>query len=151
MSRLLLVEDYPPLAKVVAIGLQRLGHEVERAGNLERAKQFAGPFDLAILDLELPDGDGVELAGFLFEKGTVAQVVFFTASRDAALRSAALEFGPIVEKDRGTEELSRKVVELLQMLQISREAVAVGAEVNPVDGAPRTSRKFSGLRRKVDG
>lgn len=145
MARLLLVEDYPPLAKVVAIGLQRLGHEVERAGTLERAKQISGPFDLAILDLELPDGDGVELAGWLAEQGTTAQVVFFTASRDAALREAAEEFGTIVEKDDGSEKLGQRVTELLQLPAKRR---AVGASEGS-DGAVFT-RKFSGLRRKVD-
>ncbi len=148
MSRVLLVEDYPPLAKVVAIGLQRLGHDVERAANLARAKECEGPFDLAVLDLELPDGDGVELAAWLFERERAQQVVFFTASRDVALRAAALEFGRIVDKDLGTERLTTAVGEVLAAVA---QEHAVGDTGGARDTGAASVRKFSGLRRKVDG
>src|SRR5688572_21742516 len=45
VARVLVLEDYPPLAKVIAIALRRSGHDVERAGSIQRAKASDGAFD----------------------------------------------------------------------------------------------------------
>ncbi|MEZ4372631.1 MAG: response regulator [Polyangiaceae bacterium] len=66
MTRVLVVEDYPPLATVVAIALRRsTGHEVVRVGSVQRAAAAVTEhpaFDVVVMDIDLPDGSGVELA-----------------------------------------------------------------------------------------
>lgn len=65
MRRILLVEDHVDTAKLMSRFLKlRLGATVNRAGTISEARQNfeeAGPFDLIISDIGLPDGTGNEL------------------------------------------------------------------------------------------
>ena len=89
MPRVLVIEDYPPLAKVLAIALRRAGFEAVRVGSLTRARHVEGIFDAAIADIDLPDGSGVEVVRDLRSSGRVGVVVFYTANQDDADREAA--------------------------------------------------------------
>ncbi len=126
VARVLVVEDYPPLAKVVAIAVHREGHKVERVGSVSRALAIPGTFDLAIIDLDLPDGPGTELAEELMCQGRASGVIFFTSTRDQALLRAAELLGSIVDKESGIEELMVRVRR--EIAQRERLARAVGAE-----------------------
>ncbi len=105
MPRVLVVEDYPPLATVLAIGVGRLGHEVVRVGSAQRARGADGDFDCAIVDIDLPDGCGVELAEELLASKRTAGVVFYTATRDQALRTRARGLGTVVDKSEPLQGL----------------------------------------------
>jgi two-component system OmpR family response regulator len=61
--RLLLVEDHAPLAEALSDGLRRAGFAVDHAADAAAARELAalGGHDLALLDLGLPDGDGLTL------------------------------------------------------------------------------------------
>jgi two-component system KDP operon response regulator KdpE len=61
--RVLVVEDEPEIRQFVCLALQRDGFEVHEAGTVGRGLIEAGTRrpDLLVLDLGLPDGDGVEL------------------------------------------------------------------------------------------
>jgi DNA-binding response OmpR family regulator len=64
MPRILIVEDDPAVRDVLKIALEREGMTVEAVSNGERAlKSFrdAGTLDLVILDIMLPDLDGITL------------------------------------------------------------------------------------------
>ncbi|AVS74105.1 response regulator transcription factor [Paracidovorax cattleyae] len=56
--RILLVEDDPVLSRTMAQGLERAGHRVELAQNVEDAQHWwaVQPFDAVLLDLNLPHG-----------------------------------------------------------------------------------------------
>lgn len=140
MGRILVVEDYPPLATVIAISLKRLGHEVVRVGSVQRARRVEGPFEAAVLDVDLPDGSGIDLARTLLDSELVQSAIFFTATRDAEARAAALRVGPVVDKTIGVEELARVVGETLELTT----AKAVGAPDVVLHASGR-----SGTRRKV--
>jgi len=62
MSRLLLIDDDARLAEMVGSYLERNGHVVEHAGSLAagREKLRHGSYDALLLDLMLPDGDGLD-------------------------------------------------------------------------------------------
>src|SRR3954469_6458803 len=70
-STILLVDDDEVLSQVLRRVLARQGHTVVEAGNVEQALRLAGEHhpQLGLLDLCLPDGDGVELACRLQEQG----------------------------------------------------------------------------------
>jgi two-component system, OmpR family, response regulator VicR len=144
MSRVLVVEDHPPLATVVAIGLRRLGHEVVRVGSVERALSAEGVFDGAVVDIELPDGTGVELARELLDSDRVQTVIFYTATRDPVLKVEALKLGPIVDKMGNLEEL-------LEIASSELERVAAVAAAAGGGEAAVTSHRNapSGTRRRV--
>ncbi|WP_053202103.1 response regulator transcription factor [Jiangella muralis] len=61
--RILLVEDDPDLADVVALGLRNESYAVDHAGTAAAAEELLTTtgYDVACLDLGLPDGDGLEL------------------------------------------------------------------------------------------
>lgn len=63
--RVLIVEDNDRLAKLMAEGLQRRGFSCDIAGNLTDADSAmdGAAYDAIILDLGLPDGDGVDWLG----------------------------------------------------------------------------------------
>jgi DNA-binding response OmpR family regulator len=145
VPRLLIVEDYPPLATVLAITFQRLGYTVERVGRVERARQTTAVHDHAIIDIELPDGDGVELAAALVASGRARHVVFFTATRDAHRIHLAEQIGPVVDKDGGVDHLVAVVERELSPSARTRElARAVGGADLDVETSDR-----SGTRPRV--
>jgi two-component system copper resistance phosphate regulon response regulator CusR len=61
--RILLVEDDPELAELVALGLRNESYAVDVAGSRAEAEALlvAVGFDVACFDLGLPDGDGLDL------------------------------------------------------------------------------------------
>ena len=64
MGRILIIEDDPSQQRVLRSCLQRLGHEVLCVARVDEgfAKIDAGePFDLIILDRQLPDGEGLQV------------------------------------------------------------------------------------------
>lgn len=81
---ILLVEDDATLRRAVSRGLTEQGYDVQAAGSLERARTLAGARapDLALLDLGLPDGDGLSLLRELRERWPSLPILLLTA-RDA--------------------------------------------------------------------
>jgi DNA-binding response OmpR family regulator len=61
MNRILIVDDDPGLARVMAISLSRAGFEIVTAGSLEDARRQVGPFAVIVADVRLPNGDGRHL------------------------------------------------------------------------------------------
>jgi DNA-binding response OmpR family regulator len=61
-ARILIVEDDPAIRSAAGISLRKIGHEVRGVGSLKEAEaELAHPTDLLILDLNLPDGNGLDL------------------------------------------------------------------------------------------
>jgi CheY-like chemotaxis protein len=69
-TRVLIVDDYPDIARTASVLFQLLGFEVEIAYDGEAAVEAAHAFapDVAILDIGLPGLNGFELAGTLRKK-----------------------------------------------------------------------------------
>jgi two-component system OmpR family response regulator len=61
VKRILIVDDDPSLANLMAITLRRGGFAVETAGSLASARLHPGPFDGIVADVRLPNGDGRHL------------------------------------------------------------------------------------------
>lgn len=79
MSRILLIEDHPSLGEAIAEYLRRAGHTVDLAPTLAAARSLLADvvgFDLVLLDLGLPDGDGLD---FLRQRTSPAPVLVLTA------------------------------------------------------------------------
>jgi DNA-binding response OmpR family regulator len=93
--RLLLVEDNDRLAEFVGKGLGDSGFTLDRAGNLAEAgfALAAGQFDAIVLDLGLPDGDGVEWLKSQRAAGLRFPVLMLTARGSTAEKVAGLNAG----------------------------------------------------------
>lgn len=92
---LLLVEDDPTVADVVAGLLRAQGHRVVHAphGLAALAEAAQGRFDAALLDLDLPGMDGLALARTLRAQGFAAPLLAVTARADADAEPAARAAG----------------------------------------------------------
>jgi DNA-binding response OmpR family regulator len=82
--RLLLIEDNLRLAELIREGMVALGFAVDHCATLAAARSAlaSAPFDLVLLDLGLPDGDGLDLMRSQRRRGMDTPVLVITA-RDA--------------------------------------------------------------------
>jgi DNA-binding response OmpR family regulator len=87
----LLVEDEPRIARPIVEGLTREGFEVTHATTLAEARQ-APEADLVLLDLRLPDGDGLDLAREL-RAGSNVPILITTARGEEVDVIVGLEIG----------------------------------------------------------
>jgi DNA-binding response OmpR family regulator len=110
---LLLVEDDPRLADLVARLLSGERHLVERAGDGATALDMseAPGLDAIVLDVGLPDISGLEVARRLRARGSVIPILMLTARDSVADRVAGLDAGAddYLVKPFAIEELSARV------------------------------------------
>jgi two-component system KDP operon response regulator KdpE len=123
-TRVLVVEDEADIRRFVRLALQAEGHEVHEADGLQRGLIDAGTRrpDLVILDLGLPDGDGIDLIRGLRGWSQVP-VIVLSARTGEADKIAALDAGAddYLAKPFGTGELLARV-----RAQLRRHAQAAG-------------------------
>ena len=98
VKRVLLVEDHAMFREGLTLLLEwRLGLESMEAGSLDEGHRVLGAakgmVDLAIIELDLPDGDGSELIERLHQSEPHVPIVAFTAERSLARYARALEAG----------------------------------------------------------
>jgi two-component system copper resistance phosphate regulon response regulator CusR len=93
--RLLLVEDEIDIQGFLRRSLQEAGYEVEVAPDAKTAEQLAveSRFDILVVDLGLPDRDGISLILRLRELGLKAPVLILSARRSVDDRVRGLEQG----------------------------------------------------------
>jgi DNA-binding response OmpR family regulator len=94
-AKLLIVEDEARLAANLRRGLEELGAEVTIVAGVRAAAAVidrAG-FDAIVLDLQLPDGDGIELLRASRSRGVATPVLILTARGALEERVAGLEAG----------------------------------------------------------
>jgi two-component system KDP operon response regulator KdpE len=111
-ARVLVIEDEADIRRFVRMALQAEGHEVFEAEGVQRGLIEAGTRrpDLVVLDLGLPDGDGVDLIRDLRHWSAVP-VVVLSARSDEADKIAALDAGAddYLVKPFGAGELMARV------------------------------------------
>lgn len=92
--RVLLTEDEPDIAHVVARALVRDGHVVSIAGSMREAREgLARGTDLLVLDLGLPDGSGLTLCRELRAQHSQLPILILTAQSQSELRVEGLDAG----------------------------------------------------------
>lgn len=93
--RFLLVEDNRQLAAAVLDRLSLDGHVVDHAGNLAVAEDFISTtdYDLILLDIMLPDGDGRDFLNAQRARGKDTPVIVLTARSEVSDRVGALDMG----------------------------------------------------------
>lgn len=91
---ILLVDDDVDLREAVSDYLRLAGFDVTGVATAAEfyRKLEGADFELAMIDLGLPDRDGIEIAGFVAERTTMG-VIVFTGRRDTASRLSALRAG----------------------------------------------------------
>ncbi len=123
--RILVVDDEPPIRKLLRMGLTAQGYEVIDAPNGKTALELlARKPHLVILDLGLPDVDGLDLLRQLRQREESLPIVVLSSRGDEAGKVAALDLGAddYVTKPFGMDELlARMRAALRHQLQVHGE------------------------------
>jgi two-component system KDP operon response regulator KdpE len=145
--KVLVVDDEPQIRTLLKATLGRAGYSVVEASNAREAlnaKSIDKP-DLVLLDLGLPDRDGLELVGALAAEPRSA-VLVISARDQTEQKVAALDLGAddYVTKPFDTEELLARVrASLRQRLASESERQIVEADEISIDLLARTIRRGS--------
>ena len=154
-THILIVEDEADIRRFVRLTLETEGHTVHEAATLQRGLIEAGTRrpDLVVLDLGLPDGDGVDLIRDLRTWSAMPIIVLSARSAEAS-KIAALDAGAddYLVKPFGSGELMARV--RAQLRRSQRAGVASAQPVIEfgnitVDLARRTVERRSGQGSEV--
>lgn len=125
--RLLLVEDFKPLQKSLLKGLREAGYAVDATGDGEEGLWFAesNDYDLIILDLMLPNMDGMTILKKLRAQGKKNQILILTARDSVEDRVRGLDAGAddYLIKPFSFEELLARVRALLRRAYQAKDPV----------------------------
>src|SRR5690554_2374133 len=108
MTRIVLVEDDPTISEPLTRALGREGYEVEWHGTGQGGVGAAASADLIILDLGLPDIDGVDVARRVRDRGLTVPILMLTARAD--------EVDLVVGLDAGADDYVTKPFRLAELL-----------------------------------
>jgi len=123
--KILVIDDEPPIRKLLRMGLASQGYDVLDAPSGKAALELlADRPDLVILDLGLPDVDGLELLRTLRQRQESLPIVVLSSRGDEAGKVAALDLGAddYVTKPFGMDELFARIrAALRHRLQVHGE------------------------------
>ncbi len=112
MFDVLVVEDAPEFAQIVVSVVKEAGHRVKTAGTIAEAEALiaAIPPDLVVLDLTLPDGDGLDLCRSIRERSN-AYILMLTGRDDEVDKIVGFRLGAddYVTKPFSPRELSVRI------------------------------------------
>jgi len=142
--KVLLVEDYVPLRKSVARGLQEAGFAVDATGDGEEGLWYArsGDYDVIVLDLMLPKVDGLTILRRLREREDPVPVLILTARDTVPDRVRGLDLGAddyLVKPFAFDEFLARVRALVRRKYETRSPSVQVGDLT--VDTSRRTARR----------
>jgi putative nucleotidyltransferase with HDIG domain len=125
-TRVLVVDDEPSFGQFVAEALTEYGYEVAFAlrptAGLERLQ--AGPVDVAVLDLNLPEMGGIELARRIKKQSPDTQLIVLTGHPDMESAIEGIQEGIFDYLQKGNLKVARlekSVREAAERLRLSRE------------------------------
>jgi two-component system, OmpR family, KDP operon response regulator KdpE len=123
--KVLIVDDEPPIRKLLRMGLSTQGYEILDATNGKTAlAQLDAKPDLIILDLGLPDMQGLDLLAAIRARNESVPIVVLSSRGDESVKVRALDLGAddYLTKPFGMEEL------LARMRAALRHQLAVQGE-----------------------
>ena len=126
MKRILIVEDDALLNKTLAYNLISDGWDVTSALNARTAKNLLTErsYDLALLDINLPDGNGYDLCGLIKPEHPDTVVIFLTANDQESDQIQGYEAGAVdyITKPFSIGALQRKIRAMFAMLEHHKPA-----------------------------
>jgi two-component system KDP operon response regulator KdpE len=142
-SRVLVVDDEPQIVRGLRVILQNAGYRVEEATTKREALDSVSvrPPDAIVLDLVLPDGDGVDVLDDV-RRWSQVPVVVLSAVGDEEQKVRALDAGAddYVTKPFGTEELLARLRAVLRRRSEEGDSVVLAGELE-IDLANRSLRR----------
>jgi len=142
--RVLVVDDEPQIVRALKVVLREAGFDAAAAESAAEALDAAAvrPPEAAIVDLVLPDGDGIELTRRLREWSEMP-IIVLSAVGEESQKVRALEAGAddYVTKPFGTRELIARLQAALRRAGRGEEEPAISAEGLEIDLAAHVVRR----------
>jgi two-component system, NtrC family, response regulator len=117
MARLLIIDDDPQICQLLTLMAQDMGHEATEATTLEHglSLSLSNDYDLILLDLEFPQGNGLQVLPDLLKVPSKPEVIIITGSgvkgAELAFKYGAWDY---VQKPFFMQELSLPISRALQ-------------------------------------
>lgn len=125
-KRILLVEDDALLNKTLTYNLISEGYDTASARNVTAAVELSAKteYDLALLDVNLPDGSGYDLCRLIKREHPDALIIFLTANDQESEQIHGYEVGAVdyITKPFSVGALLRKIRAMFAMLEHHRQA-----------------------------
>jgi DNA-binding NtrC family response regulator len=152
-GHLLVVDDEAAILATLKKALSLEGYVVDVAGGAAVAEERLrkGNYDIVLLDVSLPDGDGVELLSKLRAAGNDVAVIMMSghATIDGAVRATRLGALDFLEKPVSTDRLLVVVDNALRLSRAEAEATSLKAAAGHFDELLGESPAMRELRAQV--
>ncbi len=121
MINVLIIDDDPKICLFFSKLLEQMGHASRVANTINEGLVLSNKecFDLVLLDLELPDGNGLEILPDLIKSPSAPEVIIITGTGDARGAEMAFKYGAwdYVQKPFLLDEVSLPITRALQYRQ----------------------------------
>ncbi len=127
MKRILIAEDESAIREFIVINLKRSGYDVVEAQNgkeaIEKYNKNNGEFDVALLDIMMPEVDGLEVCKFLRQQSSTIGIIMLTAKSQEMDKVTGLLVGAddYVIKPFSPSELMARVDAVYRRVAINKE------------------------------
>jgi DNA-binding NtrC family response regulator len=152
-GHVLVVDDETSILNTLKKALSLEGYQVDLAGGIAVAEERLAKqsYDAVLLDVALPDGDGLDLLARLRGAGNETAVLMMSghATIDAAVRATKLGALDFLEKPLSTDRLLVMLENALRLLHAEAEARELHAEAGHFDDLVGESRIMRDLRERV--
>lgn len=136
-ARMLVLEDDAALSEVLCDELRELGHPVEAANSLAagQAALQAREFDVALLDLMLPDGSGIDLLRTIASEELATEAIVLTGYAAVSTAIEAMKLGAYdyLTKPVRMDELEVLVAKAAEKARLRSENVRLRAHVQKLN------------------
>ena len=155
MPKILLIDDEPAILESLAIFLRKMNHTVYQAATGKQGlKQFEQQHpDIVILDIHLPDLNGLEILRRIQEHEWLAKVIMITAYQDMDTTIQTMKDGAYdyVHKPLDIEEIENAIDQAFQVLEMERqlEPVAEASQMSVPEVLIGKSKPMSDIFKKI--
>lgn len=153
MKKILVVDDEPSIVTLLTFNLEKEGYQVVSASDGQKAFDLAlsKPFDFIILDVMLPNLDGIEITKKLRQEKIETPILVLTAKDDPIDRILGLEIGAddYLTKPFSPREVLARMKAIFRRLEPRQQAREEDqpAEILQIGGIQADLTNFQGISK----
>jgi two-component system, NtrC family, response regulator len=138
MAKVLIVDDDEMICEMIVTMVEEMGHEVECAGMIRDAIELSSKksFDIAFLDIHMPDGNGLDLLPKIRELPDAPEVIIITGLGDPDGAEIAIKKGAwdYIQKSSSIKEMMLPFIRALQYREEKSRKPSVALKFSGVMG-----------------